>query len=303
MFIKRIGALTIDSIILGILGYLIALAGESLLVELSIHGVLLGWAISTMYFAVFNSHYGNGQSLGKRALSIEVVNTDGSHLNFNKALIRSLLLTSPFFLLEYLQNFDYLTVFSSLLGVLNIAYYVGLSYFFLANTKDRRTIHDLLANTYVKLQNSDRQEITPLSRMKVYGYIGIIAAILSAFGATFYFFKSTTNALSDIVEANQEILVEVASDVYELEDVVRVESSKINVTVESQLGIVIEVWVNKDVNNLDAEEIYNKIMTILSSKTFKLNRIDYSEVVLKYGYDIGITSYNTSRSWKTDNTK
>lgn len=181
---------------------------------------------------------------------------------------------------------------------MNIAYYLGLFYFFLVNS-DRRTVHDLIAHACVKFQHKELAELIPVSKLKVYIYTGLIATILGGFIATYFTFRA--NAITEVVEANVEVLGELATEIYELEQVVRIESSKIHVSVESEIGIVIEVWVNEDVNKERAKTIYENIMAILATKKFNINRIDYSEIVLKYGYDIGIADYKTSRSWKSEN--
>jgi uncharacterized RDD family membrane protein YckC len=299
LFGRRVAALVIDLIILGIIGYILSLFGKGVFVELGTHGVVVGWLISTIYYTIFNSHIGKGKSPGKRAMHLEVVNRNGSQLTIKEGLMRSLLFTTPFFLFDYIQNLFYSPIVSGVFGALNVAYYVGLFYFFVANA-DRRTVHDLIAHTIVKFQHKEYAELAPISKLKIYTYAGIIIAILGGFVALYFSFKDTANALSEVVAANQEVLGELATEIYDLDQVVRIESSKINVTVESEVGIVIEAWVNEDVNKEEARIIYKNIMNILATKKFNINRIDYSEVVLKYGYDIGIADYTTSRSWKSE---
>lgn len=299
---RRIAALIIDFIVLAIIGYILVLFGKGFFVELGTHGVLVGWIISTVYYAIFNSKIGKGQSPGKSVMHLEVVNNDGRQLELQDGLIRSLFFTTPFFLFEYIQNLFYQPVVSSLFGALIIAYYVGLFYFFLINS-DRRTVHDLIAKTSVKFKHKDQVELTPVSKLKIYIFAGIIITILSGFTAIYFSFKDTTNTLAEVFEANNKVLNELATEIYELDEVIRIESSKFHVTVKSEVGIVIEVWVNKNVSREEAEIIYEKIMNILSSKKFRINRLDYSEIILKYGYDIGIADYETSRSWKTENSK
>lgn len=99
---RRIAALIIDFIVLAMLGYLFTLVGKDFFVELGTHGVLVGWLISTVYFAIFNSNKGKGQSIGKRVVHLEVVNREGNKLTLVDGLIRSLLFTTPFFLFDYI---------------------------------------------------------------------------------------------------------------------------------------------------------------------------------------------------------
>jgi len=302
LFTRRIGALIIDFTILATFGFVFAQFGKEFFVKLGTHGVLVGWVISSIYYTIFNCKVAGGRSPGKQAVQLKVAKIDGSELSIGEGMLRSILFTTPYFLFDYIQNLFSSPIISSIFGALNISYYVGLFYFFMVNS-DRRTVHDLFARTVVQLQNSEISAVKSVSKLKVYCYIGIVVLIVGAFIGTYFSFKDKANALTGVVEANIEVLEEIALETYELDQVLRFESTKINVTVDSEIGIVIEAWVDEDVNRDEAEETYDQILDILSAKTFNINRIDYSEVVLKYGYDIGIANYQTSRSWKRENSK
>jgi uncharacterized RDD family membrane protein YckC len=85
-FWRRIGAFLIDSIVLGLAGLGLGLFLEEFFVEIGEWGRLVGFSIALVYFGVMNSTIANGQSLGKRALKLRVVNIESKPIS----LIRSI---------------------------------------------------------------------------------------------------------------------------------------------------------------------------------------------------------------------
>jgi uncharacterized RDD family membrane protein YckC len=129
---RRLGALVIDGILLGIVFVIVGVAGGGGKTghgQASVHlggSATLIWALlSLLYFTV--SEGTSGQTLGKRALGIKVVRADGSPAGFGPALIRNVL-----------RIVDSLPIF----------YIVGLISI-LATGQRRQRVGDLAANTAV----------------------------------------------------------------------------------------------------------------------------------------------------------
>jgi uncharacterized RDD family membrane protein YckC len=80
-FWRRAGAFFIDAIILGIIGLLLGLFFSQQFVELGGWGRAIGFSIAAIYFVIFSSRTGGGQTIGKRALKIQVVDRAGKLLN------------------------------------------------------------------------------------------------------------------------------------------------------------------------------------------------------------------------------
>jgi uncharacterized RDD family membrane protein YckC len=82
-FWRRVGATLIDVVLVAIVTSIIGnlLGGGTT-------GSGLTFLLGLAYYLYFWSSYGHGQTLGKRALSIRVVKTDGSELTLVDALIR-----------------------------------------------------------------------------------------------------------------------------------------------------------------------------------------------------------------------
>lgn len=299
-FWHRIIAFIIDLIILALTGFLVALVGESFFVSLGTHGILVGWFITTIYYGFFNSELGKCQTPGKRLMNLKVTKYNGDSLSLKEGIIRSLLFTTPIFLLDYSQNFFSSTIITSIISTVMIAYYVGLVYFFIVNP-DGRTVHDILAKTIVHLEYDRFQNIVPISKLKLYIYSGIVLLILGGFATLYITLDGRDSAISEIYLNNQDVLLEISSDVSQIESVNNVETTSININSDSEVGIIVKASTNTDLDNEKADEIYNEILDILSSKKFNLNRIDYTSVTLKYGYDIGIANNEKHKTWKRTN--
>jgi uncharacterized RDD family membrane protein YckC len=95
---RRFLAAVIDFIILGILGHLVAWPLFDTLVAMSPTAKLIGFLIALLYFAVPESSIGNGASLGKRLILLQVVHEDGITLTIEESLIRYGIFATPLFL-------------------------------------------------------------------------------------------------------------------------------------------------------------------------------------------------------------
>lgn len=92
----RFVALLIDSIILGIIGLVLGILFGIYTFGLGMrpHAELSGWGIITfvIYIAYFTYLEGTkGQTIGKMAMRIKVVNEDGGHIDMGTAFIRNIL--------------------------------------------------------------------------------------------------------------------------------------------------------------------------------------------------------------------
>jgi len=80
-FWSRIGAFLIDMVLLGLLGLILGLTFKTYFISIGKNGVFFGFVISLAYFAIFNSKWLGGQTLGKRLTNIKVVDQDDQFLS------------------------------------------------------------------------------------------------------------------------------------------------------------------------------------------------------------------------------
>lgn len=129
-FWKRVVALLIDTVLLGIVGFVIglilglflALLGASEVVA-GLLGNVLGLIVGWLYFALMESSPYQG-TVGKIALGIKVTDLDGNRIGFGRATGRH---------------------FSKILSGLILC----VGYIMAAFTDKKQGLHDMLANTLV----------------------------------------------------------------------------------------------------------------------------------------------------------
>ncbi len=85
---RRIVAAIVDAVIVGAAGSLIAIPFFDAFSRLGIWGPVLGFCMAVPYFAILNSRIGNGQTLGKKWMHLQVVDAQGNPISFGKSLLR-----------------------------------------------------------------------------------------------------------------------------------------------------------------------------------------------------------------------
>ena len=149
-FWRRIGALFIDTSILGVAGLVLGLFLESFFVQMGGWGRLVGFTIALIYFGVMNSSIAGGQTIGKKALRIRVVDYSNSPISLGKSVIRYFILAIPFSLNG--AQFSNEAMLSFLMYPLSLIIYGGLFsilYLYTFNRVTRQSLHDLVVGTVV----------------------------------------------------------------------------------------------------------------------------------------------------------
>jgi uncharacterized RDD family membrane protein YckC len=153
-FWRRVLAIYVDCIIIGVLELVVIVALGGMLIGL--HPMWtrsIGMVGITAYFTILNSHIGEGQTIGKRLLKIRVVGEDGHTISLLKAAARALIYLLPAVLTTYgvyfpvvIPNTELVVPYLALLGNVICIFTVIV---FLFNTQARQTVHDILCKTYV----------------------------------------------------------------------------------------------------------------------------------------------------------
>ena len=95
-FWRRVGALFIDALILGILGFILGFAFENVWVQMGVWGRFIGFGIALIYFGVMNSKLFDGQTIGKKLFKLRVVNAENETISFGRSVLRYIILAIPF---------------------------------------------------------------------------------------------------------------------------------------------------------------------------------------------------------------
>ncbi|MGR5175854.1 RDD family protein [Vibrio mediterranei] len=285
-FWRRIGALFIDTLLLGVFGYVVGLLLEDTLVQLGGWGRLIGFAVSITYFGVMNSSIANGQTIGKKILKIRVVDSSNSTVSLPKSFLRYSFLAVPFSLngaqITNEALFSYLTYPLSFIifgGLLSI------SYLYVFNRVTRQSLHDLVIGTYVVNAEVNSEELPSIWKP----HLGVVATLFIASVLV----PAFTSDLAKSEPYKALLAVQEAINNNESVKYARVKEGSSTFT-SSDSGSTTTTYVNTQAflykNNVDDPGTAKQLaQTIIETYPKSLNK-NVIQVTLTYGYDIGIAS-------------
>jgi tetratricopeptide (TPR) repeat protein/uncharacterized RDD family membrane protein YckC len=154
-FWRRLTAFVIDCLILSVPTLLLGLALFRWVAGLGPAGRLIGFVVALLYFGVLNSHFGGGQTLGKRLLGVRVIDRSGKLLSPIRSVLRFIVIAIPYFLngLWFDVNAASAGPVEYLLGVLVVFVVFGglgaIAYLFVFNRRTHQSLHDLAVGSFV----------------------------------------------------------------------------------------------------------------------------------------------------------
>lgn len=291
-FWRRVGAFSIDAIVLGIFGLLLGLFFSQQFAELGGWGRAIGFLIAGIYFVIFNSHIGGGQTIGKRAFKIQVVDKTGELLNLPKSALRYSIIGVPYFLNGAMipESILYPIGFF-LLSLLVFGFGLSIVYLLVFNRKTRQSLHDIIAGTYVVCKNVDSAAtIKPIWAVH-FAICGIIM-VLALLAPIFIGRLSRNDFFSELIRTREQIQ-KLPQVVYATIQDGRSTFSPING--ESKITTYLSTQVLIKHQNIEDEKLASKIASIILETHKEATQRNLIQVVLTYGYDIGIAS-----KWKSN---
>ncbi|SHE79927.1 RDD family protein [Chryseobacterium sp. OV279] len=290
-FWTRIWALLIDSLILGILGFILGFIFENIFISMGESAKFIGWVISLAYFSILNSKINNGQTLGKKFMKIQVTDIEGKTIDLKTSFIRTLILTTPFFLNGFkIPGSDAFSVINIVQSIIIFASGIGIIVFYIFNKETRQSLHDILMKTYVVRdhRNTSVTMMPPLKKLPFYITGGLLSLIIIT---SVYNFNSN----SEIKE-----LIPVYEKISQQDHVLRTTLS-MNYFPPDNKKPVYTIYIRTDQKqefngNIENDQVVKEaVETFISSNVYKTDQ-SILNVVIGSGFDIGIArkyySYN-----------
>jgi uncharacterized RDD family membrane protein YckC len=286
-FWRRVGACLIDSVILGIVGWILGFFFTDAFIRMGGWERLIGVAVAALYFVPLNSRLGGGQTVGKRAFGIRVVSKTGSTLGLARSFARSLVLMLPHFLNGASLPMWLLTGVGGIL-IAEAVFGLGLSivYLIVFNARTRQSLHDLIVGSYVVRLGSeaaDKPKTWP-GHYVVVGLILVAAGVLpSLLGSLMqHWLPQEVTAAYEAIQQEPEVAVT---------QVLAGQTMFWDATKGQRFvtGVTVNVRLNRRVENHDAEA--NKLAKILLEKYPGAATKDSISIMMAEGYDLGIASW------------
>jgi uncharacterized RDD family membrane protein YckC len=175
-FWPRLGAIFIDLLIVGAIGYVLGIFLFDTLARLGAYARIIGFIIAVAYFGVLNSRIGNGQTLAKRWLGLRVVDKRGLCLSLPRSLLRYTVLGLPFFF-NFLPLDDGSTsiLVETLISIILFGGISSIFYLYVFNRRTRQSLHDLAVGTYVVNVNPPGLRLPPVTLWR--GHLVVLGLI------------------------------------------------------------------------------------------------------------------------------
>ncbi|MBJ6118610.1 RDD family protein [Pontibacter sp. BT310] len=285
---KRLLALAIDFILLGILGYLSGFFLESFYVALGQYGTLFGSAIVISYFAICQSR--NGQTIGKRFMGIKVTDPQGEYLTLGSSFLRAFILFFPVMNVEMISSMGNGMLILAMLLTLTIL----ISIYFTLVNNSRRSLHDILASsivTFSEVSEFELREQNDRTTKKIMP-IAVISILLLSMGV---YQRLAQNTIAQMLSVKEII--------EQKDGVLTVNGINSNTTTVSHLGedsrtytsISLKVRIDKKSEASNTESSYfEEFYEIIQNELPESRNVDLVSITLFYGYDIGIASKTQS---------
>lgn len=149
-FWPRTVAFLIDCMVLAAAGLLLGVIFFNQFAALGAWGRLLGFGIAGLYFGLRNSALSGGQTIGKRLMQIAVVDRAGRPVGIGRSLLRYAILGVPYFLnTALLAPSVQRSWVGMVIGFVIFSLGGAILYLYVFNVRSRRSVHDLVAGTYV----------------------------------------------------------------------------------------------------------------------------------------------------------
>jgi uncharacterized RDD family membrane protein YckC len=295
-FWSRIWALLIDSIIIGVFGFILGFIFKTFFISLGENAKLIGWIISLAYFAVLNSNLNKGQTFGKKMMSIQVVDIKGNFISLKTSFIRALIFTTPFFLNGFkIPGADAFSVVTIIQGIIIFTIGIGTIIFYIFNKETRQSLHDLVAKTYV-VQDYRNNTVTMMPNVKNLSFYLTGGLFLIVILTSIYTLNSHSR-ISKLIPVYQSILKQehvtnaaVSMNYDPIIDSTGTKHFMYTVSFKTDQNLKFDF---NDESNTDNPQIKQAAETFINSNAFESDN-DILNVVINSGFDIGIARQNYS---------
>lgn len=291
-FWRRVAAFLVDSIFLGLLGFLLGIFFRDYFMGLGPQGRAVGLVIALLYFGILNSTIGKGRTLGKCLLRIEVVNKEGNHISPLRSFLRYLILAVPFFLNGWWLPISSMRfVISCIISFMVFGVSISTIYLLVFNRRTRQSVHDLITGTYVvRTLSGGAVQARPVWKFHLF-VVSVIC--LLAIGVVFLPSVINLAPLSDLTEVQKHLQghekVHNATAFVGKSWFVQGGKSSENTYFQSRV-----YWKNKPE---DYESAAQEIAALIFESYPQVNEKDRVIITISTGYDIGIASAWESRTF------
>ncbi|HVU34347.1 MAG TPA: RDD family protein [Opitutaceae bacterium] len=288
-FWRRVIAFCIDSLVMGVTGSIVGFSAFDRLAAMGQWAKGIGFLIAAIYFTIGYSRIGDGRTIGKRLLKLEVVDRAGRHISPGRAFVRFLVLGVPFFLNGVtITNPAGNVVVGILVPILGLS----LVYLLVFNRRTRQSTHDLLVGTYVVNASGEGSPTAERVWRGHYVAVGALSAAVLTIASVGGLIASRSGLLRNLIGVRERLIASPGvadAGVFVGRSLLWVNGAKSRVD-----SITITVRTKK--RPADYDGIADRSAAIVLENDPDARSANVINVVVVYGYDLGIARASISKT-------
>ena len=288
-FWTRIWALLIDSIILGVIGYLLGQTVQDFLVSIGNYGLLFGLVITVAYQTIFNSKIVNGQTIGKRAMNLQVVDINGDTIDIRKSFLRALILCVPYFTANLtIPGLIDISIVDITKTIILASIAIGVVVIYIFNKQTRQSLHDLVVGTYVA--TTDRNEepalLPTMTKIPFYVFGGLVTLM---FGAEIFTATRKAPELKNVLSIYSKV-----SDIDGVLEATVIEKTSY-VNDSKTTAYEANLWVqNLPKGDLENDKVVRAVVQTILDNANSIDSFDVISISMTREFNIGIASQKST---------
>lgn len=237
-----------------------------------------------------------GQTLGKRALNIQVIKPDGTFLSIKESFLRALILCVPYFVINLkIPGLEDDSILNLVISFISMTLLIGIVLIYILNKSTRQTLHDFVVDSFVteKEKQESAIELNPIKKRVFYVYGAIIVILV---GVTFYNLFTSNDQLNEIKTVYNEL--------QKADEVIRAATSR-NITTfygkekSTTNNFVATLWVQtlpSEISEMETSKTTKSAVEIILHNVDNVDEFDLITIQLVRGFNIGIAKKNKSLS-------
>lgn len=291
-FWNRVLAFFLDSLLLGAVGYGLGLTLSEHFVEMGSYGRLVGFAIALAYFGLMNSKIANGQTFGKRMMGIRVVDSSGSSISVPKSMLRYTIFAVPFlFNGAHFTNDAYLSYLIYPLSIIIFGGLFSIIYLYLFNRRTRQSLHDLAVGSFVVNTDTTVEKALPVWKGHIAMATTVVAMAAILPNYTTDFAQGSPFEKLAATQAQLKALPEISfANVRSGQSFI----SSSEADTKTITFLTAQAYVDESL--LNDTDFAKRLAEIVVSNFRDHEPKDVVQIVLTYGFDIGIWSQWTNHN-------
>jgi uncharacterized RDD family membrane protein YckC len=278
---RRVVAAIADGIIVGIAGSVVALPFFETFSHLGAWGSLVGFFLALPYFAILNSKIGDGQTLGKRWMHLQVVDANGNAISFERSILRYAVLAVVYYLNGLpLPVTRTPWIVSSIVSFLVAVLGGATLYLILFNRHTRQGVHDLAVGSYV----ADADVIGPLKVRPIWRmHWAILGGLFILVFAAGKIFEDRVSKWAPFPHMLEDVRL-----VENMKDVQRAGVQDLNWSSRAEVKKIFVVNVFWTGRQSEDEAFGNDVAKQIIQNDPNVDGYDVLRIVIIHGYNLGI---------------